>query len=76
MENILAVNWNRSGSRYHNVVHFVHPDIVEEVPGPPGRDIVMWSKKGNKGVEKWNGNKVEETEQPCKYLNNSYTTLI
>ena len=51
MENMLAVPCDRPGSRYHSVVHFVHLDIVEEVPGHPERVIVMWPKKGNKGVE-------------------------
>lgn len=60
---MLAVRWNRPGSRYQNVVHFVHLDIVEDTPGHPGRTIVMWPKKGNKGMEKWEGNKVEEPEQ-------------
>ena len=72
---MLAVCWDRPGSRYHNVVHFVYTDLVEEVPGHPGRVIVMWPKKGNEGVEKWEGNKVEETKQHCKYQRIATTTL-
>ena len=28
----MAVKWDRPGSRHHGVVHYVHRDIVHDVP--------------------------------------------
>jgi hypothetical protein len=51
-DEMIAVRWDKPGSRHHNVVH---KDLVRQVhvPGPPdsNRAIVLWPRKGKKDSE-------------------------
>ena len=67
---MVAVKWDRPGSRHHGVVHYVHQDIVHDVPGQPGRVEVLWPRKGKKTApETWQGNRMDnDTGLPSKYM--------
>ena len=47
-EQLVAVKWNRPGSRFHGVVHFVSKALVTPNPTTTtGNDVVvLWPRKG------------------------------
>lgn len=49
---MVPVRWVKPGSRHHNVVHYVHQDLVLRTDDTD-RVTVLWPKKGKKGPEKW-----------------------
>ena len=57
---MVPIKWDRPGSRYHGVVHFVAASMVKEGDGP-GRVVVMWPRKG-KEPEKWIGTRVDDPD--------------
>ena len=51
--------WIKPGSRHHNVVHYVHRDLVLRTN--TDRVTVLWPKKGKKGPEKWDAVIVQDS---------------
>lgn len=58
-KSLVAVKWDKPGSVYHGVVHFVSKDLVKDIPGKPGKVHVLWPRKGKKEPELWEGFLVE-----------------
>lgn len=67
MEHMVAVKWDKPGSRHHGVVHYVHQDLVKDVAGQPGKVLVLWPKKGKKEPEVWDGYRVDfQSDEPAR----------
>ena len=49
---LVAVKWDRPGSRFHGVVHSVPHDLVDHT-GEEGRVVVWWPRRA--GGKKWAG---------------------
>ena len=59
---LIAVKWNRPGSRFHGVVHLVSKAIVTPATGGAGTDVVvLWPRKG-KPADRWEGVLVDAAE--------------
>ena len=76
MEDMVAIKWERPGSRHHGVVHYVHQDIVKDVPDQPGKVMVLWPKKGKKEPEVWDGYKVDVDEPACPPSKYTIATVL
>ena len=66
----MAVKWDRPGSRHHGVVHYVHRDIVHDVPASQEEWRFCGQGKEKKTApETWQGNRMDnDTGLPSKYM--------
>ena len=52
LTDMVPVKWIKPGSRHHNVVHYVHQDLIHPTD-TADQVIVFWPRKGKKEAEKW-----------------------
>ena len=68
---MVPVRWERPGSRYHGVVHFVSRTLVQQ-SGEQGKVVVLWPRKGGKPPVRWDGELVERKDNG----KNGYAILL
>ena len=60
LTDMVPVKWIKPGSRHHNVVHYVHQDLIHPTD-TADQVIVFWPRKGKKKAEKWDAVLVKDT---------------